>query len=123
MDKHRKTIKSREGAAMRARCVFWRDSEVGGGRKVESEILSIHEAPLANNSTNKQREPPLLAFVDKKKSAPPKLWGPFLTGKNRTCHQFAAHRYKFANLDEHCFKTMSHKTIVCKYYALQLTFF
>ena len=37
-----------------------------------AEILSIREAPLANNSTNKQREPPLLAFVDKKKSAPPK---------------------------------------------------
>ena len=34
----RKTIKSREGAAMRARCVFWRDSEVGGGRKVEQKF-------------------------------------------------------------------------------------
>ena len=68
----RKTIKSREGAAMRARCVFWRDSEVRWWEGRSSRILSIYEAPLANNSTNKQREPPLLAFVDKKKGAPPK---------------------------------------------------
>ena len=66
----RKTIKSREGAAMRARCVFWRDSEVRWWEGRSSRILSIREAPLANNSTNKQREPPLLAFVDKKKKRP-----------------------------------------------------
>ena len=66
----RKTIKSREGAAVRAKCVFWRDSEVWWREGRSSRILSIYEAPLANNSTNKQREPPLLAFVDKKKRRP-----------------------------------------------------
>ena len=47
--------------------------KLGGWEGRSSRILSIREAPLANNSTNKQREPPLLAFVDKKKGAPPKL--------------------------------------------------
>ena len=52
-------------------CVLEGQQSLVAGRKVD-RILSIREAPLANNSTKKQREPPLLALLDKKKGAPPK---------------------------------------------------